>query len=251
MQLVDAFLEESKSSLVFPVTQEVVPPAVHLTEACWQTFKKYVVAKGCTIKRREATREERRASKDSRKGKLYVISVTVPVNPAELEEKKRKDDAAAKEKRKVAAVTAEKKRLAAEKKAELERALQAKIKEEYAGVVATLEKEGDKENPAAVLKERNTNIKEEQDNNPSPKKRLKITKMTVPTPRIISYAEQVHEQRLRDISDEMHLEKYKEREKILAELDTKMREKEAAAKAKAREYCDSVIVAIKGMASSK
>lgn len=109
----------------------------------------------------------------------------------------------------------------------------------------------------AVLKERNANVKEEVDNNPSPKKRLKITKITVPTlPRIISYAEeQVHEQRrrLREISDDMHLEeKYREREKILAELDTKMREKESAAKAEAREYCDSVIVAIKqGMASSK
>jgi hypothetical protein len=32
----------------------------------------------------------------------------------------------------------------------------------------------------AVLKERNANVKEEVDN-PSPKKRLKITKITVPT----------------------------------------------------------------------
>jgi hypothetical protein len=106
------------------------------------------------------------------------------------------------------------------------------------------------------LKERNANVKEEVDNNPSSKKRLKITKITVPTPpSIISYAEeQVHEQRrrLREISDDMYLEKYREREKILAELDTKMREKESAAKAEAKEYCDSVIAAIKqSMASSK
>jgi hypothetical protein len=101
------------------------------------------------------------------------------------------------------------------------------------------------------LKERNVNIKHEEDNNPSPKKRLKITKITVPTPRMISYAEQVHAQRLREIADEMNLEKYRERARLLEELDTKMRDKEAAAKAEAKEYCDSVIVAIKGMASSK
>jgi hypothetical protein len=107
-RLFDEFLEKQGQETTFPVTQEVVPPAVHLTDACWKTFKKYVTSKGCTTKRREATREERIASKDSRNGKMYVISVTCPTNPSLLEEQKQKDAAALEEQKKKAAAAAEK-----------------------------------------------------------------------------------------------------------------------------------------------
>jgi len=82
-QLFKDFLEECKDKphAAFPVTQEVVPCKVHLTNACWASFKRSVVAKGCKAKRREATVQERIASKDKRKSRMYVISITCPVNP--------------------------------------------------------------------------------------------------------------------------------------------------------------------------
>ncbi len=64
---------------IFPITEEVVDANVHLTEACWTTFRKRVENKGCKAKRRVATVEERAATGDKRKGKMYVISITCPV----------------------------------------------------------------------------------------------------------------------------------------------------------------------------
>jgi hypothetical protein len=63
----------------------------HLTDGCVleeRHFKKqHDLSHGCTTrttKRGEANREERIASKETRKqGKVYVISVTLPVHPRE------------------------------------------------------------------------------------------------------------------------------------------------------------------------
>ena len=45
---------------------------VHLTQACWKTFKQFVIAKSCKAKRRVATPAEKRASGETRKGKARL-----------------------------------------------------------------------------------------------------------------------------------------------------------------------------------
>jgi len=76
------------------------------------------------------------------------------------------------------------------------------------------------------------------------KKRLKMTKITVPCDRILHYAEEVHQDHLRDITCKIDLEKAQERERILSELDDKMQAKLTTAKKEAREYCDTIKMSI-------
>ena len=47
VDLVSSFLEtaNSQSGSSFPLTEEIVPAHCHLTDACWKTLKKQVVAK--------------------------------------------------------------------------------------------------------------------------------------------------------------------------------------------------------------
>lgn len=113
---------------IFPLTEEVVDAGTHLTDACWKTFRKRVENKGCKAKRRLATFEERRASGDTRKGKLYVITITCPVHPSKAKEDKANKEAAAAAKKKKAEETAERKaRLAAMHK--------EKVSETYAKII--------------------------------------------------------------------------------------------------------------------
>ena len=92
--------ECSKEGTTFPVeNKELVPASVHLTGPCWLSFRKYAIAKGVQIGRREATPAERAATGDKRKGKLYVIWAKLPVRPSEAvahaEEKQKKSQEAA------------------------------------------------------------------------------------------------------------------------------------------------------------
>ena len=58
-------------------TVELLTPSCHLTGACWKSFSKYVREnKGWSIKRVEATDQQKRASGEKRKGKVYFVSVT-------------------------------------------------------------------------------------------------------------------------------------------------------------------------------
>jgi len=236
-----AFLERSKKSTEFPVTEEVVPPAVHLTDACWKTFKQHVLAAGCTTKRREATREERIASKQTRQGKLYVISVTVPVHPDQAKEvareKKIKAEAVAELKKQKAAAAAEKKRLEAAKKAEEELELQEKVKEEYAAVVESMDTK------KRVLTDHNTKSEDA-----SPAKKIKLT---APTPAILIHAEKMHQDHLSKISSQVYQEKNVERQRLLQELEERMKARETALKQEAREHCDKIKSAIQAMAENK
>eukprot|EP00985_Skeletonema_marinoi_P011299 scaffold5359_cov112-Skeletonema_marinoi.AAC.8 len=113
---------------IFPLTEEVVDASTHLTEACWKTFRKRVENKGCKAKRRQATLEERVASGDHRKGKLYVISITCPVHPSKAKDEKLKKEAAAAAKKKKAEE-------AAEHKARLAAMHKEKVSETYAKIV--------------------------------------------------------------------------------------------------------------------
>jgi hypothetical protein len=250
MQLFETCLEESKSSPSFPVTSEVVPPNVHLTDACWKTFKKHVIAKGCTAKRREATQTEKNAlsPKDRRSGRMYVISVVIPVHPTKaldaLQEKKLKAKEVAEKKVEKAKQAAEKAKQEAQRKAEQEGQLQTTMKEEYASVVSWLEEKGNgDEKKPAVLKDHNKNKREnddtaEEDVKESPKKRLKS--ITVPRERILQHAEEQFRKRVANMRNEMGTEKKEEREKLLAELDSKWQVKEAAKVEEERQYCDRI-----------
>jgi hypothetical protein len=156
--LFDTFLEEKQHATVFPITEELIPVTTHLTEPCWHTFRKHVESKGCHAKRRLATVSEReREGAKERKGKMYVVSVTVPVHPSQAvavneERKHHAEQEAVKRKEKAQA-------LASRKKAEQERlediirerkeARQTEIQTEYEALLAV---EDDDRKPPAVIK---------------------------------------------------------------------------------------------------
>ena len=133
-RLFEEFLIEcmDKPNSAFPPTKDVVPCKVHLTQACWSTFKKSVTAQGCKAKRRKATFEERIASKDKRKSRMYVITITCPENPRVKVEAAAAARAHAKvraEKAKAAAAAkAEKAKAAAAAEAEFQAAADAEVK---------------------------------------------------------------------------------------------------------------------------
>jgi hypothetical protein len=141
--LFDAFLQEAESMTTFPVTKDdLVPASIHLTAACWRSFKEYAVDKGCTAKRRVATMPERIATKDMRNGKMYVIAVTIPAHPSVAMDvalaKKTKDDAAIVKKKEEAAAKAKKK---AEEAAPImmeKKALEVKAKQEFNALVRAM-----------------------------------------------------------------------------------------------------------------
>jgi len=55
--------------------ENLIKPSVHLTDACWKDFRKFVVSHGCSCKRVEATAEEKKKCGAKRKGKCFFISV--------------------------------------------------------------------------------------------------------------------------------------------------------------------------------
>jgi len=250
--LFDAFLVECKTATSFPVTNEaLVPPQVHLTDACWKTFKNHVTDKGCTTKRREATHAERIASKEMRKGKLYVISATVPVHPDQAKEvmrnKKQKADAAAEAKKKRQEEAAEKKRLEEQRKAEEERALSLKVKQEYEDLIASMD--ANKAVPAGVLANHTANddnaaatAEEDHDIKPSPTKKSKLSTVSITVPRehMLVHAENDQNARIRSIRSSIEQEKSKEQERLFGELEVRIQAKEDALVSEARAFCDCV-----------
>lgn len=138
-QLLDGFLDQCSKlnpSTDFPRTcDNLVTADIHLTQPCWLSFRKYALSRGCQVKRREATVAERRATGDKRKGKMYVISATLPVHPSRAVQ--------AAENRKVQAAAASAKRKEREEKKAEVRAREEQIKRQriadaYHRVVADL-----------------------------------------------------------------------------------------------------------------
>lgn len=223
------FLEECKEldeSSAFPTTKEVVPPQVHLTDACWKTFKQFCISKGCTTKRRTATMQERIDSKEKRKSKLYVISVTVPVHPTKVEEAKRVQQQKAKE-------AEEKRRLERERAIQAAKELKEQTEREYQAIVDSLDddkkKDGDTKIPAAVLKEQDTNTNTQDDEvKPSPPKKLKTSSNLLSVsskPRLVAHADAIHRQRLNNISMNISTEQRKEEQAVLEQVRLKMQNK--------------------------
>jgi hypothetical protein len=121
-KLFDTFITEcnnTKQDADFPLTQDAVVTAdIHLTDACWKTFRKYVEAKGCRAKRREALYAERRKGA-TRKGKMYVIKIVAPAHPARAVEaanlkKQQAEEAFQKREEQAAALQAKKEQKAKE-----------------------------------------------------------------------------------------------------------------------------------------
>ena len=266
--LFDAFFEKSKApSTQFPLTQEVVPCHVHLTDPCWKTFKQYVDAKGCVAKRRQATPAERMASKETRKSKLWVVSVTIPVHPAQALEVKRQKEAkakaAAEAKKKKQEAAAEQQRVRAEQRAAEEAALQVRIQKEYQTVLAAMGlgeggtssgTDDAKPNVLAHHAENTTSTQtteegaekaaaaggEENDESSPTKKRKLLTPLTAPRGRLLEHAQEEHVRRCRVIEQEIMAEKRNQQQQLLAALAEQMRAKKEHRLEEARAQRDRI-----------
>ena len=70
---------------------ELLQPSCHLTDACWSTFRKHVIKnERWTAKRRVATEEEKKASGEKRKGKVYFVDVVYSAPSKSAASKKNK-----------------------------------------------------------------------------------------------------------------------------------------------------------------
>jgi hypothetical protein len=120
-QRLDEWISSCQNEQTFPIENpELVPAGIHLTNPCWLSFRKYAIAKGLQVGRREATPEERAASGDKRRGKLYVIWAKLPVHPSQAVEFSESKQQQAKE------GSAKRKQQEQKRKEELERQEQAK-----------------------------------------------------------------------------------------------------------------------------
>ena len=239
-RLFDAFLEKSKVSPSFPVTEEVVPAHLYLTQACWKSFKNYVEATGCTLKRREATQEERMKTHETRKSKLWVISVTVPVHPDRtiqfLKDKLEKAEASAEMKKQKQKAKEEKRRAEEAHNVAEELALQTKIKREYQCVLDSLKAN----TKIGVSMGNNETCGKNNTGFPSKKRKTTPIFITVPRSRMLDHAEQMHQVRVREIIAEIREEVQVEHAKLLTDLTARIKVKKDTLIKEARDYRDQV-----------
>lgn len=234
--LFDKFLDKCSelTPSLFPITEEVVMANVHLTEACYKSFRRRVMDKGCKVKRREATLDERENSDDKRKCKLYVISVTCPVHPSKFEEAKAKAEEAAAA-RHAKAVAAAKRKAEKEKREKKERdrlaALHmAKVREEYASIVGIINDDDEKTTTSTSSNKRQHNTptttttkKKKGSSSSSPSSaRIKVasknnTTVVVTQEDIVKHAKNIHKERRTII----RTEHWREENQLLSELQTK------------------------------
>lgn len=213
-KLLDAFLEQSSklAKTAFPRTQEnLVTADVHLTNPCWLSFRKYALSKGVTVKRREATLAERKD--DKRKGKMYVISATLSVHPsqavqAEEEHKVQAAESAAKRKEREAA--------RAQEKAREEQAKRQRIANAYNCVVADLRKAAPAAAAAAAAATTTNGAATD----------------AVDPQSILNHAEQVYQDRLKEIRASISQEK----RTMEKQLDQKQKDMEK----EALDFCKQV-----------
>ena len=76
IQSFDDFRLEASGSSNAVICTTLLPPNQHLTAPCWKTFRDHVHSfPGWRAKRREATPQEKLASKEKRKGTVYWIDI--------------------------------------------------------------------------------------------------------------------------------------------------------------------------------
>ena len=217
--LFDAFLQKCSSydandKSIFPITEEVVKANIHLTDACYKTFRKRVLAKNCKVKRREATPQERIDSGDKRKGKLWVISITCTVHPTKAADAKKKADLAALERKKKAAVAAERKAVKEKEEREererLAKLQRAKVREMYESIVGV---KGDKDDDEVMKRKQPSSA----DKAAGISTIDAYVNVNVSSEALLKHAQTVHEKRRSDIFSSIS----KERNDSLAELRRK------------------------------
>jgi hypothetical protein len=207
-RLFDNFLEQCKTRTIFPVTEEIIPAPVHLTSACWKSFRVYVEGKGCTHKRREATAAERQGA--TRKGKMYVVSVTVPVHPDRLEQNRKEKEtqaaAAAERKKEREAAKKRKQEEEAIRRAQEAKAYKAAVVSAYQNIMGGEEDSTtDAKIPAAAGSENLVNEK------------------PVQTDDIIKHAETIYAQKRTEIQDAIYKEKRQLEEELHEQMMAKKR----------------------------
>lgn len=221
----DSFLSKvDQETSSFPYSKELIPPDVHLTQACYTSFRAYVTSKGCKCVRREASLEEKNQLPKSnrRNGKMYFIKITVPTSPAKLLEVKAEHERKAQEAK-------VKKQANEEKKRKQEQELTEKTKQEHLDALAFV-KNGASSNgttataaaDTALDKENLVNKKEEG----SPSKRLKTASsaplvITVPQDRILAHHENMLSIAKSKIRRQIAQRKEDELAKLRAELAQK------------------------------
>lgn len=197
-----------------------MPCNVHLTGACYTSFRKRVMNKGCKVKRREATPEERKASGDTRKGKMHFISITCPVHPTKAADAKAKAALAAEAKKKkaqdAAIRKAEKERKEREERERLAALHRANVRERYANIVGG----GDEAEADGKRKQ-------------SPGKKNSGTmdtfvKVNVTSDALLKHAQTVHQRRESEIRASIHTEQ----SKLMAELRSKHQKDEMELRSK-------------------
>ena len=168
-----------------------------------------------------ATREEQRASGDTRKGKLYVYSITCPVHPTKAAEAKAKaaEQAAARKKKAQEATQrkAEKERKEREERARLAAIQRAKVRDAYDSLVGSEEDAKGKQT------------------SPKPSGTLDaFVKVDVTSAALLSHAGTIHIKRSSDIRvsiskerDDLMAELRKKQAKEMSELRHKMEEKQS------------------------
>jgi len=203
----DAFLnkcssEDPNDASLFPITEEVVKADVHLTGPCYTSFRKRVGAKGCKVKRREATPGERKASGDKRQGKLYVISITCPGHPTKAADTKAKAALAAAAKKKkaqdAAVRKAEKERTEREERERLAALHRANVRERYGSIVG----EGDEASKRKQSPVKNSSTMDS------------FVDVNVTSEALIKHAQTVHEERTFNIRTSVR----KDEAELMAEL---------------------------------
>jgi hypothetical protein len=198
-KLFDAFLESCQglTPTHFPVTEQVVGADIHLTNPCWLDFRKYVQSKGCTAKRREATLAERKDTHNhkQRRGKMYLISVTVPGHPSQavaISKQKQEEAAAAAVERKAKATDAQK------RKQQRETDHKDEVQETYEQLTSS----SPDKSVGSNLQPFGNTTKPVQMSTP---KQVVLT--PVQTCEVLEHAEQVYLGQLRDIRESMCMEK--------------------------------------------
>lgn len=274
------FITKAKTQSTFPYTQIVVPPEVHLTSACWSSFRKAVVEEGYVVKRREASIAEKTALKpgERRNGKMYVVSITAPVHPDHVREAKdKKEEKARNAKAKREEKAREKKEREEEEKrqaAQVEKELKERTEHEYDQVIAMMKlSESNQEDMETDTEDEDggvTNIKKEakkeeddtndkkrkassteNDTESSPTKRIKSdpvvadatpkdVKITVPLERMFNYAQSQHEKNVRDICSGIRKEEQEEKSRLIREIEQRFSAKQDRLIKNAVEKRDSI-----------